>query len=96
MKYGNDKITQLANDIVANHIIKLHRLSDKHQYTNIESKHKFYKRFSNLNKIIFDNSEINLMEKGLRLNDPLINKLLIERTVINVDTAIKTLSCPKV
>lgn len=41
----------------------------QHSYSNIERRHNFYKRVSNMTNIEFDNCELKILGKGLKSNN---------------------------
>ena len=61
----------------------------------INCKHTFYPRISNLTSIVFNEDEINILNKGIHYNFPPNNKHQVLQEIICAETAVKAISDPK-
>ena len=91
-EYVDKRVTKIRLSMTHIHDKKLQSLLSNQRYeVNIECKHKFYTRVSNLTDIEFNNSEIEILNKGLKYNIPTVHKNQIISEVVNAEAAIKSI-----
>ena len=76
--------------------MKIKRIIDLQcPHSDINCKHTFYPRISNLTSIVFNEDEINILNKGIHYNFRPNNTHQVLQEIICAETAVKAISDPK-